>query len=232
MTWEGSVTDRGTEAASGAASVSSDSFAGTANSLIIAVVFTSGETLTASDVSGHAAGGGWTMIDSVVGVTSARRLYLFAAINGSSPSAETIVVNGSTSYIFRLQASFYEITDVDTSGTVSEAFGTPATDEEYPGNGSTPLSFTIGSHSNAEGLTIAVYGSYSGSTTYTLDTSWTGDTDSSASLTTGLGYISGEDTSFEVLPSSYTQHLGIGVEVVGIAAGGGLLPRMTLLGVG
>ena len=218
MAWAGSVTDRGTANSTGSASADISAFIGTADSLICLAVFTDGADLLASNISGHDAGGGWTQIAKIEGTTDTRDLLLFAAHEGSSPSSEALIVNADDSYIGKLGVQAFEITDVKVDGTVAVSFGTPDTDEEYPGNPAA-IALTTAAHANTEGLTVICGLSWSGGSTHTCTGYTLAQTDPGAYATLSFAYISGEDTSQTIGMTQYTQHLAIMVEVVGAAGG-------------
>jgi len=219
MAWEGSVTDRGMASAVYEASADIAAFTGNADSLILLLVATSGQTLAASDISGHEDGGAWVEVASVIGVTETRWLYLFAAHEGSSPSNEALIANVDDSYMTKLSIRAFEITDVKVDGTVAESFGTPGTDEGYPVDGGS-LSLSVASAANAEGLTLVLGVSFSQPGVHTV-AGYTVDDEGVADYTLSYSYISGEDTAQDIGMTLYTQHVAAMIEVVGVAAATG-----------
>lgn len=219
MAWEGGVTDRGSATASYENSADIAAFQGNANSLICLAVYTSGADLLASNITGHDAGGAWTQIAKIEGITEGRDLYLFAAHEGSSPSNEALIANADDSYIYWMGIRAFEITDVKVDGTVAQSFGTPDTDEDYPGDPAA-IALTIAAHTNAEGLTLIVGCSFAEGSVHTCTGYTVSYLDMGGRATLSYSYISGEDTAQTIGMSGYMQHNAIMVEVVGIANGG------------
>lgn len=216
MGWSGSITNRG-EAGKHASSssLSSNTFTPAADSLVMACI-ESTNAPSASDLSGHDGGSAWAQVASYT--SSAGNLYIFAAHPGSSPSSGAITLDSG--YMWNQSVGFFEVTDVYTSGTVAQSFGTPANDYQYNGN----IQIITGSHSNTEGLTFVLARVSSASDTIVLETGYTKDyIDQGTGLNFNIGYKGGEDTTIDVQPGSSWLHLGgIGIEIVGIAGPVGL----------
>ena len=240
MTWAGTHTPHGDDSQSGTDTMQSDEFEGTGSSLIIAVVNTNNAAnIVAGDFSNHDGGGAWTEIASAT--SNGKTLKLFAAINDATPINERILI--ASDYRYRIGVLFAEFTEIDTSGTVSACFGTPATTTGNPYDSNMSV-MTVGSHANTEGVTLQCYAcnAYSASDHITFDNV---DADREGrwlmSIIGAYGWETGENTSVDLTAcngnNDYTDHMAIAVELVGVTGGGGggpppLNSKLGLLGVG
>ena len=125
-----------------------------------------------------------------------------------------------------MRGGVYEITDVYTDGTVAASFGTPGTDTAS--GGAPTLSMSLAAFANSEGLTFVAAMSYSATSGMTFETSpsyteLADGTPGGVSIQLAEAYYGGEDNTVDVAMTGYTQHAGIAVEMVGIAAGGGVV---------
>ncbi len=194
------VTSRGYDSQnSSAADLTFSAFTPAAGSVLLAVIG-GGGTLTVNGISGHTGGAAWVQIAAVNGWSTANRDFaLWACFVGASPSSAAVAID--INYADLIMAELFELTGVDTSGSVANAFGVTGYESGYD---TSPWVATLAAFANAANMTFSAAiqldttptftweGGRTTSTTrqqstWALQCAWHHTEDNSVSLTTESG---------------------------------------------
>ena len=140
------------------------SFTPAAGSMLL-LIAGGGGTLTINGITGHTGGAAWTQVKDIPGWSTANRDFkAWACFVGGSPSASavTIDINYVDTGVFEL----FELSGVDTSGTVTNAFGVDGSEYGYDLE---PWTATLAAFSAATNMTFCVGIQVDATPTFTWD---------------------------------------------------------------
>lgn len=140
------------------------SFTPAAGSMLL-LIAGGGGTLTINGITGHTGGAAWTQVKDIPGWSTANRDFkAWACFVGGSPSASavTIDINYLDTGVFEL----FELAGVDTSGTVTNAFGVDGSEYGYDLE---PWTATLAAFSSATNMTFCVGMQIDATPTFTWD---------------------------------------------------------------
>lgn len=120
---------------------------------------------TGVDITGHEAGGDWAKIRSLYDFTGSRDFELWACFVGGSPSSASVVVD--IPYTVLITCQLFELSGVDTSGTVANAFGVY---DSTAGYGDVTPGVVLSAFASATNMTFAVAQQINSTPNFTWDT--------------------------------------------------------------
>lgn len=173
------------------------------------------DTAGSISISGH---GTWTEVIAAQWSSSATRYTrIFACIVGGSPSSASVTI--STGYAWRKEADVFELTgDVDTSGTVADAFGAWDLTDGYD---LSPTVATPGAFDSATNTTFAVSGGYNSNNARTFEGGYSTSTrHANSNFSMQCGWIGAEDNSVSVDSGRYATTGLLAFEIKEAAGGG------------
>lgn len=159
------VTSRGFVSASAtSADQVFSAFTPTAGSMLVMVV-SGGGTLAINGITGHTGGASWTQVKDIPGWSTANRDFkAWACFVGGSPSSSAVTVDINYADLFI--AELFELTGVDTSGTVANAFGVDGSEYGY---NLSPWTAALSAFASATNMTFAVGIQIDATPTFTWD---------------------------------------------------------------
>ncbi len=212
------VTSRGFVSASAtSADQVFSSFTPTAGSVLLMVVG-GGATLAINGITGHTGGAAWSQVKDIPGWSTANRDFkAWACFVGASPSASAVTVDINYADLF--VGELFEITGVDTSGTVANAFGVDGSEYGYDLE---PWTATLAAFASATNMTFCVGIQIDATPTFTWDGNLTqGTLRQNGTWAQQCAWVLSEDNSVAFNSENSKNALIWAVEIKESGGGGG-----------